>query len=35
MTEKTDLVVYAAAYETTETALADLDAIEQLHGRVA
>ena len=31
MAEKKQLVVYAAAYETVETALADLDAIEQLH----
>ncbi len=31
MAEKTPLVVYAAAYETVEAALADLDAIEQLH----
>ena len=31
MTEKKQLVVYAAAYETVEDALADLDAIEQLH----
>ena len=31
MTEKEQLVVYAAAYETVEDALADLDAIEQLH----
>ena len=30
MAEKA-LVVYAAAYETAEAALADLDAIEQLH----
>jgi uncharacterized membrane protein len=31
MAEKEQLVVYAAAYETAEAALADLDAIEQLH----
>ena len=31
MAEKTQLVVYAAAYETVDAALADLDAIEQLH----
>jgi hypothetical protein len=31
MAEKKQLVVYAAAYETIEDALADLDAIEQLH----
>jgi catechol 2,3-dioxygenase-like lactoylglutathione lyase family enzyme len=31
MAEKRALVVYAAAYETVEAALADLDAIEQLH----
>jgi hypothetical protein len=31
MAEKKPLVVYAAAYETVEAALADLDAIEQLH----
>jgi catechol 2,3-dioxygenase-like lactoylglutathione lyase family enzyme/uncharacterized membrane protein len=31
MAEKRALVVYAAAYETAEAALADLDAIEQLH----
>ena len=31
MTQKKQLVVYAAAYETVEDALADLDAIEQLH----
>ena len=31
MAEKKQLVVYAAAYETVEAALADLDAIEQLH----
>jgi hypothetical protein len=31
MAEKKQLVVYAAAYETVEDALADLDAIEQLH----
>ena len=31
MAEKKQLVVYAAAYESVETALADLDAIEQLH----
>jgi hypothetical protein len=29
--QKKQLVVYAAAYETIENALADLDAIEQLH----
>jgi hypothetical protein len=31
MAEKKALLVYAAAYETAEAALADLDAIEQLH----
>jgi predicted enzyme related to lactoylglutathione lyase len=31
MAEKKTLVVYAAAYENVEAALADLDAIEQLH----
>src|SRR6516225_5972448 len=31
MAEKKALVVYAAAYETVEAALAGLDAIEQLH----
>ena len=31
MAENKQLVVYAAAYETVEAALADLDAIEQLH----
>jgi hypothetical protein len=31
MAEKKQMVVYAAAYETVEAALADLDAIEQLH----
>ena len=31
MGEKKALVLYAAAYENVETALADLDAIEQLH----
>jgi hypothetical protein len=31
MGEQKQLVVYAAAYETVENALADLDAIEQLH----
>ena len=31
MAEKKTLVVYAAAYETVEAALTDLDAIEQLH----
>ncbi len=31
MAKKEALVVYAAAYETVEAALADLDAIEQLH----
>ena len=31
MAEKKQLVVYAAAYETADAALADLDAIEQLH----
>jgi len=31
MAEKKALIVYAAAYETVEAALADLDAIEQLH----
>ena len=31
MAENKRLVVYAAAYETVDAALADLDAIEQLH----
>jgi hypothetical protein len=31
MSEQKQLIVYAAAYETVENALADLDAIEQLH----
>jgi uncharacterized membrane protein len=31
MAENKQLVVYAAAYETVEAALADLDALEQLH----
>ena len=31
MAENKQLVVYAAAYETVDSALADLDAIEQLH----
>jgi hypothetical protein len=31
MAEKKPLLVYAAAYETIEAALADLDAIEQAH----
>ena len=31
MAEKKPLLVYAAAYETVAAALADLDAIEQLH----
>jgi len=31
MDEKKTLVVYAAAYDTVEAALADLDSIEQLH----
>jgi hypothetical protein len=31
MAEKKALVVYAAAYESVEAALADLDAVEQLH----
>ena len=31
MAEKEHLVVYAAAYETVDAALTDLDAIEQLH----
>ena len=31
MAEKKQLVVYAAAYDTVDAALADLDAIEQLH----
>ena len=31
MSENKQLVVYAAAYETVDAALADLDAIEQLH----
>ena len=30
MAENKQLVVYAAAYETVDAALADLDAIEQL-----
>ena len=31
MADKKQLVVYAAAYETVDAALADLDAVEQLH----
>jgi hypothetical protein len=31
MAEKKNLVVYAAAYESVDAALTDLDAIEQLH----
>ena len=31
MAEQKQLIVYAAAYETVEAALADLDAVEQLH----
>jgi len=31
MADKNQLVLYAAAYETVAAALADLDAIEQLH----
>jgi hypothetical protein len=31
MAEKKQLVVYAAAYESVDAALADLDAVEQLH----
>jgi hypothetical protein len=31
MAENKRLVIYAAAYETVEAALADLDAVEQLH----
>ena len=31
MAESKQKVVYAAAYETVDAALADLDAIEQLH----
>ncbi|HEX5298639.1 MAG TPA: hypothetical protein VFW50_16775 [Streptosporangiaceae bacterium] len=31
MAENKQLVIYAAAYETAEAALADLDAVEQLH----
>ena len=31
MADKKQLVVYAAAYQTVDAALADLDAIEQLH----
>ena len=31
MAEKKPLLVYAAAYESVEAALADLDAIEQVH----
>jgi len=31
MDEKKTLVVYAAAYDTVDAALADLDSIEQLH----
>ena len=31
MAEKKPMIVYAAAYGSVEAALADLDAIEQLH----
>jgi hypothetical protein len=31
MAEKEQMVVYAAAYESVDAALADLDAVEQLH----
>ena len=31
MAENKQLIIYAAAYETVEAALADLDAVEQLH----
>ncbi len=31
MAENKQLVIYAAAYETAEAALAELDAVEQLH----
>jgi hypothetical protein len=31
MAEKEPMIVYAAAYETVEAAVADMDAIEQLH----
>ena len=31
MTEKKQMMVYAAAYETVEAAMADLDAIQQMH----
>jgi hypothetical protein len=31
MAEKKSLVVYAAAYDSVDAALADLDAVEQLH----
>ena len=31
MPENKQLVIYAAAYESVEAALADLDAVEQLH----
>jgi hypothetical protein len=31
MAEKETMIVYAAAYETVDAALADMDAIEQLH----
>jgi hypothetical protein len=31
MDEKKTLIVYAAAYDTVEAALADLDSVEQLH----
>jgi uncharacterized membrane protein len=31
MAEKKKLMIYAAAYETADAALADLDAVEQLH----
>jgi len=31
MTEKQDMVLYAATYDSVSAALADLDAVEQLH----
>ena len=31
MADNSQMLVYAAAYETTDAALADLDAVEQLH----
>jgi hypothetical protein len=31
MADNEQLVIYAAAYETVDAALADLDAVEQLH----